>query len=759
MSFADSFWSEDYATGVNTLFAKLSQGIVENEEVLSLARRRAEHEEAHGQRLLNQASDSFRKGGFQRDDGATTKKAFEGMVHELEESGKCHAKMAQNLQSMVVKPFGKWTEEHTARVRQSEKELMAKIKLWEKQQQDVKRLRLTYFNKCRLLEESDDVHQPDEEPAPAPVEEEDTPVELGERVYSTPQLKQLFSHMLTDIPQRETRLPILGTFPNVSTGDNITKWISKHLQADLHDSESFGQDLVDNGFLRHLGVGSTFANSSKLQFQWRDKALILAGRLRPGENSIINKATQVPFVGEYVSTYVPNPVHANEKPHERLQREARESDEGYRASVKRLDSLRTDMESTINEHFKFMERCESDRLKALKAVMMDISASISNVIPSLKSSCDTMLAFQEGISPMNDLHFLVESYRTGAFLPRTVTYENYYNALEDQTFGVDLELRARADKKRVPNLVFSILSHMDEHYPDLQDDDQRRRVWLRNVPLHYIYDLRAKINNGKPVEQEVLEQYDPAIVAATLRMYLLELPDSPISASLNDAVKSMYATEPASDEERIGSIVSLLATLRLSNIATLDALMTHFARLMDLTSAPDEYRTAWATQLAPCILRARSATAGNSGVGTAPAASLTERYPQKLLLDLLKHKQDIFSALKKQINKQGSSSGGAAGSGARPKTGLPAQDGRAKLAVDTNAVGNGNGGGGVQLVDRSRPSLTDDVLTEPLRPSAVPVAAPTAPIPQSQNHQATPDDLAGAMSRGIQLEDGSVEYD
>ena len=31
----------------------------------------------------------------------------------------------------------------------------------------------------------------------------------------------------------------------------------------------------------------------------------------------------------------------------------------------------------------------------------------------------------------------------------------------DQTFGVDIELRARADHKRVPNIISGILMHLD----------------------------------------------------------------------------------------------------------------------------------------------------------------------------------------------------------------------------------------------------------------------------------------------------------
>lgn len=111
------------------------------------------------------------------------------------------------------------------------------------------------------------------------------------------------------------------------------------------------------------------------------------------------------------------------------------------------------------------------------AVLLDISASLSNIIPGIQASVDNMLLYQETIQPEKDLRFIVESYRTGEFVPKVLVYENYYNSAEgrcsryktdvDQTYGVDIELRSRADHKRVPGIVSGILMHLDERMSDL----------------------------------------------------------------------------------------------------------------------------------------------------------------------------------------------------------------------------------------------------------------------------------------------------
>lgn len=89
--FADSFWSGDYAggkeaqqnskyradhsIGLGVLFGKLQQGVAENQQMLTIARMRAEAEDVYGMRLgeIGAATDRI-NGGFQRDDGATVKK-------------------------------------------------------------------------------------------------------------------------------------------------------------------------------------------------------------------------------------------------------------------------------------------------------------------------------------------------------------------------------------------------------------------------------------------------------------------------------------------------------------------------------------------------------------------------------------------------------------------------------------------------------------------------------------------------------------
>ncbi|KAG4218848.1 hypothetical protein PC116_g32672, partial [Phytophthora cactorum] len=242
-------------------------------------------------------------------------------------------------------------------------------------------------------------------------EEDDQIYEIGDETYQTEQVKKILSHMLNTIKMGETKVPILGTYLNTSSGSDIVEYMQRHMgSSSVSYAERIGQDLVSNGFLRLVGnVGNNFANSSKLFYQWRPKAFQLAGV--PEKKATFGRTFSLPSnpeggsdspvvgaVSEYLSGWnVLGSQYPNETPPERMRREAREADEKYKAGVRKLDEMRCELEEAIFGHLRFLERCELDRLKAIKTVILDFSGAIGNVIPSLQSTVDHMILYQETV--------------------------------------------------------------------------------------------------------------------------------------------------------------------------------------------------------------------------------------------------------------------------------------------------------------------------------------------------------------------------
>jgi len=127
--------------------------------------------------------------------------------------------------------------------------------------------------------------------------------------------------------------------------------------------------------------------------------------------------------------------------------------------------------------------------------------------------------------------------------------------------------------------------------------------------------------------------------------------DSLVSSHVYEIIRTIYNTPTAdgTDGARVSVLQQTLSQLRLTNIATLDACMNHFTRLIDLTSADEAYVASLATALAPCILRPRTQT----------SLTMEEKHAYKLLRDLFAHKDAIFSELKRMSTLSHSSSVGA----------------------------------------------------------------------------------------------------
>jgi hypothetical protein len=130
---------------------------------------------------------------------------------------------------------------------------------------------------------------------------------------------------------------------------------------------------------------------------------------------------------------------------------------------------------------------------------------------------------------------------------------------------------------------------------------------------------------------------------------LLIVTDSLVSSHVYEIVKTIYSTtaNEVTEEHRVSVLQSTLGQLRLANIATLDAICTHFTRLIELTSADETYVQALANALAPCILRPKQES----------SLTMNERYSYRLVRDLFAHKDAIFGELKRASTLTHSSSG------------------------------------------------------------------------------------------------------
>lgn len=690
--FATRFWSNNYEEGLDTLFGKLNQGIVENQELLAVAKARADAEAAHGTKLESIASTlTPKKNGFGKDDGATMRKAFEGILQQFDDEARQHAHIASSIKSMVIDPFTKWSSAHQNRITVSQTELQRLLKVYNGDLQSMTRAQHRYFNRCRLDE--DNVEDAENSSASSPEESEtsstpekqginppktrsvsgasngntststsafapgdSTPTSeelvMGGKHYSAEESQELVKRMLNEIPQSSTYVKILGTYDHTVTGAQLTTWLTENTGANnLALAEEAGQMLVNRGFMRLVGqMGSRFVNSSVFTYQWKPKAWEFAGM-----------AASFTTFTDLAERWARNTVAAGGDVRGVSNNEdgpsVRELDQKYRKSVDALEHARLDLEATMIEHFNYLEKCERERLVAFKAVLLDFAAAISNIVPALSAGVDKLLLYQETANVDRDLRFLVENYQTGKYSPRVFVYDNYYSSTDGAAiFGLDLELRARADKKKVPLVVGQILGSLDSKYPKMVDDAERLALWKR--PLHYDIRLaqsaRQKLNSlnlhntgASSVKlKETFDELSPLALVQVLKLYFLELPISVVGGQLYDILKGIYSRYSTDRDARLQALQNTLGQLTVTHIATLDALTSHIHRLITIANANEDDVTSIANEWGSALCRPKSES----------MLAINDAFPALILTDLLHDRDRLFGELKRQQSSRSVSS-------------------------------------------------------------------------------------------------------
>lgn len=697
MSFAENFWSQDYHQGFEKLFVQLHQGILENDDFIKLFEKRMELEMIYGNSLTSIISESKPTSSrYLNDDYASTiKNAYTKINETFYKQGQYHLNIAENIETGVLQPFEKWCNEHEQRVNFSEYTLKDKYKVLKQHQLAVDKVQKRYFNKCRMLEDfkshftEEELQEElndlslqkstgkqnttggDSNPQTEEGNQENTQdVEIFEFThakYDKKQMKSLLRDMLTKIPMSSYKVPIFGTYQNVSTGSNITQWLLENMpefNKNLEKAEIFGQDLIRNEFIRVVGtISKSFINSSQLNYQWKDSAFLFAGV----ENEHVVDtplAKSLYFKFEDVKEAMGvNTVDFKDKSQlPKLINDVKNIDSQYLNAVIELDKLRCEFEEVAMDHLTFMQKCELDRLRALKKVTFDFLSTFANRITNLKTVSDELVLLEETINPINDLKFLIENYGTGRFKPNVTLYDNYYDSNINQTFGVDLNVKARLDKKVFPYIIQCILRQLDHVYPDLKDDEERVNLWIQPIHLSNVHKLRSQLNVLQDPNKimGVLKETHPLLITNVLKLYFMELPDSIIPHNHYDVIKLLYTNyhDESQTDSRINGLQNVLLELPKCNQATLDAVLTHLTRLVSVVgSANEEFALELQHKLAKefgsLVLRPKI-----DSLNALESNYLHDKFQVILMNDLFDHKDKIFNELKRRSSTRGAGDNG-----------------------------------------------------------------------------------------------------
>lgn len=473
-------------------------------------------------------------------------------------------------------------------------------------------------------------------------------------------VSQLLSRAAEALPLRPVRVPLLGEYQDCFTGEEFVNWLTDNVDGfggSIDRAEDAARDLTEReGLLRRIGeFGNEFELSEDAFYQFRSKAFDLENHqakepleatVSPTKpNNLFKRANN--FAGLVSKALAANNAANGQPPYIRARQEAEDADREYRVAVRKLDRQRLGLEERVEETLKMLQRWEMERLRAVKTVLLQYHGTLSNLPKGLEPSLERSATLIAAYQPESDLTALIERYRTGPFRPDPQVYESVAHDESDVVFGIDLRKWAEGgwdamttgEEKHdtLPPVFSALLAGVKDAYERVPSDDEKRKAWIYDVPLPAVHLLREALNAVPPeqaIPAELFARYDAPVVAATIKLWLLEL-DPPLGLYEGwDEVRKLYppvgakAEAAKTEEQHVQDIQAALVRLPRVHLYVLDTLIGHLKGLIEGTKVEESdevYVTKMALSVGRTIIRPKVET----------ELSIQDRHATLLFIDLL----------------------------------------------------------------------------------------------------------------------------
>lgn len=709
-SFASSFWTHpDYRRGATVLYSRLQDGLDENESVLSLIQQRARAERSYAAMLaepiasctehtLFYGAASSMRGGVSSSKSLAAR-AFRNLMHEFgTNEADAHQRTAQALELSVLEPFAQWSEAHSERVRGSWRAVDDALAAMERQSAEVTRTRSTYETRCRQADEAED----DARFAPgAGMEDGMRQLSLStlEGRHDDTAASKTMDAAAAERPAPPTDAPAAAEPP---AGESRPATDAKE------------PPLVDAARLKRretLRQQFGFKPRAPAPDAQKDTFLSPANLPPPAAAPAPSgDAAHIPRASRF-STYLRSAVdstlamrsavsHLGEPRHIRLRREAEAAEAAYQDGVAVLDSLRCTAEETLFYQYRMVQRWEADRVLALQRVLAAFARVLGPLGDVHAKASELMQVLPPRLQPAAHLDQLIYEYKTGPFRPAPTVFRPYYH--DDLTavagaagagFGMDLVSTAKGAAlaaqetsgtavpgamPMLPPVLLALLSALQRSYAERvrwvpRDSDvsdaainaEKRRIWLYDVPLPMTHALRAQLRDhyaalGPAAENsapdQLLDAADAPVLAATVRLWLLELDSPLLPYSSWDEVAAIYeaadvrgAAEGASPsdvtEPILQGVSTVLGRLPKLHLTCVDAFVAHLYKLVKDTPT-DEDNDTYTSKLGLALGRTLLRPA------TERPSTVHSKLPALLLKDLVTHYEALLPPLMAEKAKE-----------------------------------------------------------------------------------------------------------
>lgn len=368
--------------------------------------------------------------------------------------------------------------------------------------------------------------------SPSSLPEPPEPILLAGLSLTPTAVSELLSRASSELNLRPIRIPILGEYNNCFTGEEFVHWLNKNVQGfggEVDHAEQAARELTEReGLLRRIGdLGNAFEPVDDAFYQFRPKAFELGKPPSKDEPPISPTALAAGnfikrsngFLNVVSKALAANSTASTEPPHVRARLEADDADREYRVGVRKLDRQRLGLEERIEDTLRSLQRWETERLHAVKTVLLQFHGTLSNLPRALEAPLERSASHIAAYLPDSDLSALIERYRTGPFRPHPHVYESVAHDESDILFGIDLRRWSEGgwssphgeaqNKLLVPMVLTTLLDGLTQAYLKLPNDLGESAVCPIPMLIFIVWhretkglDLRSSSDYGPPSARE-----------------------------------------------------------------------------------------------------------------------------------------------------------------------------------------------------------------------------------------------------------------
>lgn len=110
-------------------------------------------------------------------------------------------------------------------------------------------------------------------------------------------------------------------------------------------------------------------------------------------------------------------------------------------------------------------------------------------------------------------------------------------------FGVLLEDLGKQSQNNVPKFISIILEAVEKGVDKIEDIEAKQKLWSTPCALDRVHTTCMELNMPSDnLTLEIVEKYEPDLLVAVLRYFLLELPECLMTYEFYDPVQALLGS-------------------------------------------------------------------------------------------------------------------------------------------------------------------------------------------------------------------------